>query len=66
MSKRERPNAARRASYKIEAILAEHFTYAQSMGVLAATVLIGGAIVISLGPEAHGVSFRKNPVVIVE
>ena len=43
----------------IEAVLGEHFTYAQSMGVLAATVMIGGAIVISLGPEAHGVTFRK-------
>jgi SHS family lactate transporter-like MFS transporter len=45
----------------IEAVLGEHFTYAQSMGVLAATVMIGGIIVISLGPEARGVSFRKAP-----
>src|SRR5207248_5162172 len=43
----------------IEALLAEHFSYAQSMGVLAAAVFVGGAVVISLGPEAHGVSFRK-------
>ena len=44
-----------------EALLGEHFTYAQSMGVLAATVMAGGVIVISLGPEARGVSFRKIP-----
>lgn len=43
----------------IESVLGEHFTYAQSMGVLAAAVMVGGAIVISLGPEAHGVTFRK-------
>jgi MFS transporter, SHS family, lactate transporter len=44
----------------IEAILGEHFTYAQSMGVLAATVMVGVAVVTFLGPEAHGVSFRKS------
>jgi MFS transporter, SHS family, lactate transporter len=44
----------------VEAVLGEHFTYAQSMGVLAATVMIGGIIVISVGPEARGVSFRKT------
>jgi SHS family lactate transporter-like MFS transporter len=43
----------------IEAVLGEHFTYAQSMGLLAAGVLAGGAVVIVLGPEARGVSFRK-------
>jgi SHS family lactate transporter-like MFS transporter len=41
----------------IEAALGEHFRYATSMGVLAATVLIVGALVIYLGPEAKGVSF---------
>ena len=41
-------------------ILGEHFTYAQSMGILGATVMIGGAIVTFLGPEAHGVNFRKS------
>jgi MFS transporter, SHS family, lactate transporter len=45
----------------IEAILGEHFTYAQSMGVLAALVMVGVAVVTYLGPEAHGVSFRKSP-----
>jgi len=44
----------------LESVLGEHFTYAQSMGVLAATVMVGGVIVIALGPEAHGVSFRKT------
>ncbi|HVO22879.1 MAG TPA: MFS transporter, partial [Candidatus Margulisiibacteriota bacterium] len=43
----------------IEAVLGEHFTYAQSMGLLAAAVLASGAAVIALGPEARGVSFRK-------
>jgi SHS family lactate transporter-like MFS transporter len=43
----------------IESLLGEHFTYAQSMGVLATLVVIGGAIVALVGPEAHGVSFRK-------
>jgi hypothetical protein len=40
-------------------VLGEHFTYAQSMGLLAAAVLAIGAVVIALGPEARGVSFRK-------
>jgi SHS family lactate transporter-like MFS transporter len=43
----------------IEAVLGEHFTYAQAMGLLAATMLFIAAIVITLGPEAKGVSFRK-------
>jgi hypothetical protein len=29
------------------------------MGVVATVALIGGMIVIGLGPEAHGISFRK-------
>jgi SHS family lactate transporter-like MFS transporter len=43
----------------VEALLGEHFTYAQAMGLLAATVLLADALVIALGPEAKGVSFRK-------
>jgi SHS family lactate transporter-like MFS transporter len=43
----------------IEAVLGEHFTYAQAMGLLAASMLFIAAIVIALGPEAKGVSFRK-------
>jgi SHS family lactate transporter-like MFS transporter len=43
----------------IEALLGEHFTYAQAMGLLAAGMLLIAAIVIALGPEAKGISFRK-------
>jgi SHS family lactate transporter-like MFS transporter len=43
----------------VEAVLGERFTYAQSMGGLATIVLIVAALVIALGPEAHGVPFRK-------
>jgi MFS transporter, SHS family, lactate transporter len=49
-----------------ESLLGEHFTYAQAMGTLAAAVMIGGAIVIALGPEAHGVTFRKVEAVASE
>ncbi|HTA41266.1 MAG TPA: MFS transporter [Bryobacteraceae bacterium] len=44
----------------IEAVLAEHFSYATSMGTLAAVVLLIGAGVIWAGPEAKGVSFLKR------
>lgn len=44
----------------IEALLAEHFSYATSMGTLAAVVLLTGAAVIWAGPEAKGVSFLKR------
>jgi hypothetical protein len=40
--------------------MGEHFSYAQSMGFLAAGALVVGMIVIGLGPEAHGVTFRKS------
>jgi hypothetical protein len=30
------------------------------MGGLVAVVLVGGAIVTWLGPEAHGITFRKR------
>jgi SHS family lactate transporter-like MFS transporter len=43
----------------IEALLGEHFTYAQAMGILAAVIMLGVAVVTFAGPEAHGVSFRK-------
>ena len=45
----------------LETVLGEHFSYAQSMGGFASAAFIIGAIVIGLGPEAHGVSFRKQP-----
>jgi SHS family lactate transporter-like MFS transporter len=44
----------------LESVLGEHFTYAQSMGILAAMVLLAGAIVIAAGPENRGVTFRKT------
>jgi SHS family lactate transporter-like MFS transporter len=44
----------------VEAVLGEHFTYAQAMGLLAAGMLAGAALVIALGPEAKGTSFRKT------
>jgi MFS transporter, SHS family, lactate transporter len=44
----------------LEAVLGEHFTYAAAMGLLAAGVLMLAAMVIGLGPEAKGVSFRKG------
>jgi SHS family lactate transporter-like MFS transporter len=43
----------------VESALGERFTYAQSMGGLVTVVFIGAIIVTSMGPEAHGVSFRK-------
>ena len=43
----------------VEAVLAEHFSYAQSLGFLAAAVLLIGAPVIALGPEAKGAVFGK-------
>jgi MFS transporter, SHS family, lactate transporter len=50
----------------IEAVLGEHFRYATSMGILAATVLLVGALVIFLGPEAKGVSFASGDLLAVE
>jgi SHS family lactate transporter-like MFS transporter len=43
----------------IEAVLAKHLTYAQSLGLLAGIVLLIGVPVIGLGPEAKGVAFGK-------
>jgi len=42
----------------VEALLAERLTYAQSMGFLAGAVLLLGAVVVSVGPEAHGIAFE--------
>ena len=44
----------------IEAILGERFTYTQAMGGLVSAVFIGAFLVTWLGPEARGVSFRKQ------
>ena len=43
----------------LEALLGEHFSYATAMGLLAGLVFLTAALVIGLGPEARGVSFRK-------
>ena len=45
----------------IEAILAQHFSYAAAMGYLAAGLLLITALVISVGPEARGVAFLHKP-----
>ena len=45
----------------VEAVLGEHFTYGQAMGVLASLVMGAVAVVTLLGPEQHRVSFRKAP-----
>ena len=44
----------------VEAALGERFTYTQAMGGLVAVVFIVAFIVVLLGPEAKGVSFRKQ------
>ncbi len=41
----------------LEALIGEHFSYTISMGSIALVVLSLGAIIISAGPEAKGVSF---------
>ena len=52
--------SCRAASRFIESALGERFSYTSAMGGLVAVVLVGGMLVVSLGPEAHGVSFRRN------
>ncbi|HUB83331.1 MAG TPA: MFS transporter [Bryobacteraceae bacterium] len=44
----------------IEAILAQHFSYAAAMGYLAAGLLLITALVIAVGPEARGVAFLRS------
>ncbi|HKW87756.1 MAG TPA: MFS transporter [Candidatus Acidoferrales bacterium] len=44
-------------SAPIEAWMGRRMTYGYAMGVFAAAVLLVGAIVIALGPEAHRVAF---------
>ncbi len=45
----------------VESALGERFTYTQAMGGLVTLVFIAAFFVTLLGPEAHGVSFRKAP-----
>jgi SHS family lactate transporter-like MFS transporter len=44
----------------LESLLGEHFTYSQAMGGLAGVAFLAGALIIVLGPEAHGIAFRKG------
>ena len=44
----------------LEARIGEHFTYSQAMGGLAAVAFLAGSLIIGLGPEAHGITFRKG------
>jgi SHS family lactate transporter-like MFS transporter len=44
----------------LEAALAQHWSYARAMGMLAAASLLVGAIVIAAGPEAKGIVFGKD------
>jgi SHS family lactate transporter-like MFS transporter len=48
------------SSAYIEARMSHQFGYARAMGGFAAVVLIVGAIVIALGPEAHRVAFGSS------
>jgi SHS family lactate transporter-like MFS transporter len=45
------------SSAYLEAIMGKRMSYGHAMGIFAAIVLIGGAVVIALGPEAHGIAF---------
>jgi MFS transporter, SHS family, lactate transporter len=47
-------------SASIEAVLGKSMTYGHAMGIFAAIVLVVGAVVIALGPEAHGVKFGRE------
>jgi SHS family lactate transporter-like MFS transporter len=41
----------------VEAIIAQHASYAAAMGTLAATVMLVGAAVIAASPESRGIAF---------
>ncbi len=49
------------SSAHMEAIMAKHLSYGHAMGIFAAIVLAAGAIVIAVGPEAHGIRFGREP-----
>jgi MFS transporter, SHS family, lactate transporter len=44
----------------LEAVMSRHLTYAVSMGLFAAIVLLAGAAVIARGPEAHRMEFLSE------
>jgi SHS family lactate transporter-like MFS transporter len=50
----------------IEAVFADHMTYATAMAATAITVFSLGAIVAWLGKERHGVAFGETPSVAME
>jgi SHS family lactate transporter-like MFS transporter len=50
----------------VESLLGEMFTYTQAMGGMMAVVFTLAAIVIFVGPEAKGVSFRKAMAAVPE
>jgi MFS transporter, SHS family, lactate transporter len=43
----------------IEALLGEHFSYIESMGILAAAVFLAAASIVAAGPENRGAAFLK-------
>jgi len=45
------------SSAYLEAIMGKRMSYGHAMGIFAAIVLIVGAVVMALGPEAHGIAF---------
>ena len=44
----------------VQALVAEHMSYATTMAMTAGAVFIGGAIVTALGKERHGMAFGGN------
>ncbi len=50
------------SSAYLEAIMSRNMSYGHAMGLFAATVLILGAIVVTLGPEAHRVKFGRGEI----
>jgi SHS family lactate transporter-like MFS transporter len=48
----------------LEARIAKHLAYSRAMGLIAAIVLVCGAAVIWLGPEAKGIEFGKTEVIL--
>ena len=45
----------------IQALFAEHFSYASTMAMSACVIFIGGSIVAGLGKERHGTIFGSTP-----
>jgi SHS family lactate transporter-like MFS transporter len=45
----------------IEAVAGQHMRYSTAMGTLAAGILVVGAVVIGVGPEARGIAFDVPP-----